>query len=96
MDRLLVRSIPRPSHRSVFVGDVVAFNSPLSPSSEQVRSFRVSFDVSCIAPILTRADEQSPIFMLLAACLTTPKGPANCGVVQANLLVLQTVIHKNP
>jgi signal peptidase I len=35
VDRLLVRNIPRPSHRSVFVGDVVAFNSPLSPTSEQ-------------------------------------------------------------
>jgi len=37
VDRLLVRNIPRPSHRSVFVGDVVVFNSPLSPTSEQVQ-----------------------------------------------------------
>lgn len=36
VDRLLLRSIPRPTHRSVFVGDVVAFHSPLAPVTEQV------------------------------------------------------------
>jgi inner membrane protease subunit 1 len=35
VDRLLLRSIPRPTHRSVFVGDVVAFHSPLAPVTEQ-------------------------------------------------------------
>lgn len=35
VDRLLMRSIPRPSESSVFVGDVVAFHSPLSAAQEQ-------------------------------------------------------------
>ena len=34
MDRLLLRSIPRPSQSSVFVGDVVAFHTP-SPLTQE-------------------------------------------------------------
>eukprot|EP00898_Chlorokybus_atmophyticus_P006463 jgi/Chlat1/6818/Chrsp51S06503 len=36
-DRLLVRSIPRPSTRNVFVGDCVALKSPLKDGEHMVR-----------------------------------------------------------
>lgn len=36
MERLLVRLLPRPSERNVFIGDVVAFNSPLTVAAAAV------------------------------------------------------------
>jgi hypothetical protein len=36
LEKLVVRNIPRPSPRSVLVGDVVAFNSPLALGSSPV------------------------------------------------------------
>jgi hypothetical protein len=33
-EKVVIRHIPRPSPRTIGVGDVVAFNSPLNPSSE--------------------------------------------------------------
>ncbi len=35
VDRLLMRCMPRASLRSIFSGDVVAFNSPLAPAGGQ-------------------------------------------------------------
>ena len=34
VDTLLMRCMPRPSLRTIFSGDVVAFNSPLAPASD--------------------------------------------------------------
>jgi hypothetical protein len=43
IEKLVVRVLPRPSARSVWVGDVVAFNSPLGkPSESQVMVRRVA------------------------------------------------------
>lgn len=43
VEKLVVRLLPRPSSRTVWVGDVVAFNSPLGkPSENQVMVRRVA------------------------------------------------------
>lgn len=43
VEKLIVRQLPRPSARTVWVGDVVAFNSPLGkPSESQVMVRRVA------------------------------------------------------
>ncbi len=41
LEKLVVRCIARPSARSVFVGDVVAFTSPLTPSKDDVSNVLV-------------------------------------------------------
>ena len=38
MEKLLMRWIPRPSVSNVFVGDVIAFNSPLSPPAQDTQA----------------------------------------------------------
>eukprot|EP00775_Hariotina_reticulata_P012483 gene12483-12617_t len=38
-EKLVVRLIPRPSSRTVAVGDVVAFDSPLDPTNSHSRAF---------------------------------------------------------
>ena len=43
VEKLIVRQLPRPSARTVWVGDVVAFNSPLGkPSESQIMVRRVA------------------------------------------------------
>lgn len=42
IDKLVVRLIPRPSARTVHIGDVVAFNSPLSHSGTHVMVRRIA------------------------------------------------------
>jgi hypothetical protein len=60
VDRLLLRSIPRPTHRSVFVGDVVAFQSPLAPVTEQVSCLR-KVQMACMYTcMLTGAAQHTP------------------------------------
>lgn len=35
VEKLLIRLIPRPSNRSLFTGDVIAFNNPFAPAAAQ-------------------------------------------------------------
>ena len=69
IEKLVVRLLPRPSGRTLWVGDVVAFNSPLGKPSDPAQ---VSFGLAictngCVCLFQNFGAEIDPRLILVAA-----------------------------
>ncbi|MEW5299296.1 MAG: hypothetical protein WDW38_003388 [Sanguina aurantia] len=83
VEKLVVRLLPRPSSRSVMIGDVIAFNSPLSSSSSSTPQNVLIRRVAAVeGDEMLTGDETSASGEAAAAPMVVPAG--NCWLLADN------------